>query len=267
MEGRRDSNASDDTFIDLQQLDPSPIDSPPDWDEKLPQLPSHASFGRSSTLGLSGSGHGAVYYQSFPFEPLLIGLPLVAHITSGVALRLYRRRVAEKRYSSHQPSSSLSYFSFLSPKFWPSISYTSISGYILAPLVASHTFVNRIIPLIHEGGSSGVGLGYVAHGFAKHPKLAWTTYVALVGIGAGHMVWGAAKWLNLLSRGTEKEIRRIWWSLNSIVGLVGAIWYAGGLGIVARGGAETGWVGTGNGVGSGADFYQDPDILTTQRGV
>ncbi|KAF7909556.1 uncharacterized protein EAF01_003274 [Botrytis porri] len=292
MEQRRDSIASDDTFVDLQQLDPSPIDSPLDWDEKLPELPSYASFGRSSTLGLSGSGHGAVYYltriqryssyafsvfsalhitntsiiplitrsvpasekyllltrpyyQSFPLEPLLIGLPLAAHITSGFALRLYRRRVSEERYSSHQPSSSLSYFSFLSPKFWPSISYTSISGYVLAPLVASHMFVNRVIPLVHEGGSSGVGLGYVAHGFAKHPVISWTTYVALVGFGAGHMVWGTAKWLGLLPRGTERERRRRWWSLNGIVGLVSLIWYAGGLGVIARGGAETGWVGSG----------------------
>ncbi|KAI9649025.1 hypothetical protein NHQ30_001592 [Ciborinia camelliae] len=292
MEGRRDSNASDDTFVDLQQLDPSPIDSPPDWDEKLPHLPSHASFGRSSTLGLSGSGHGAVYYltriqryssytfsifsamhitntsliplitrsvpdsekyllltrpyyQSFPLEPLLIGLPLAAHITSGIALRLYRRRVAEQRYSSHQPFSSLSYFSFFSPKFWPSISSNSIAGYILAPLVASHVFVNRAIPLIYEGGSSSVGLGYIAHGFAKYPAVAWTTYIALVGIGAGHMVWGAAKWLNLLPSGTEKDRRRTWWSINGVVGLVGAIWYAGGLGVVARDGVETGWVGAG----------------------
>lgn len=63
MEQRRDSVASDDTFVDLQQVDPSPIDSPLDWDEKLPELPSYTSFGRSSTLGLSGSGHGAVYYR------------------------------------------------------------------------------------------------------------------------------------------------------------------------------------------------------------
>lgn len=64
----RDSNASEDTFLDLQHLDPSPIDSPPDWDEKLPELPSYTSFGRSSTLGLgttSGSGHGAVYYREY----------------------------------------------------------------------------------------------------------------------------------------------------------------------------------------------------------
>lgn len=106
-------------------------------------------------------------------------------------------------------------------------------------------FVNRIIPLIHEGGSSGVGLGYVAHGFVKHPVISWTTYLALVGFGAGHMVWGTAKWLGLLPRGTEREIRRRWWSLNSIVGLVSLIWYAGGLGVIARGGAETGWVGSG----------------------
>lgn len=173
-------------------------------------------------------------------------MPLVAHIASGVALRLYRRRLAAQRYSSHQPSSSLSYFSFFSSKFWPRISVTSISGYILTPLVASHVFVNRVIPLIHEGGSSGVGLGFVAHGFAKHPLVAWTTYVALIGIGAGHMIWGAAKWLNLLlPSGTQKERRRTWWSINGAIGLVGAIWYAGGLGIVARGGAEIGWVGSG----------------------
>jgi len=66
-----------------------------------------------------------------------------------------------------------------------------------------------------------------------------------VGIGTGHIVWGAAKWLGLLPKGTEKERRRIWWRINGVVGLVGAIWYAGGLGIVARGGAETGWVGAG----------------------
>ncbi|APA11138.1 hypothetical protein sscle_07g059080 [Sclerotinia sclerotiorum 1980 UF-70] len=292
MDERRGSVASEDTFVDLQQLDPSPIDSPPDWDEKLPQLPSHASFGRSSTLGLSGSGHGAVYYltriqryssyafsvfsamhitntsliplitrsvsasekyllltrpyyQSLPLEPLIIGIPLAAHITSGIALRLYRRRVTERRYSSYQPTSFLSYFSFFSPKFWPPVSYTSISGYILTPIVASHIFVNRVIPLIHEGGSSSVGLGYVSHGFALHPTISWTTYVALVGIGASHMVWGAAKWLGLLPRGTEKERGRIWWGLNGIVGFVGAVWFAGGLGVIARGGAETGWVGSG----------------------
>lgn len=71
MEERRDSIASiasDDTFVDLQQLDPSPIDTPPDWDEKIPQSHLHSynySFGRSSTLGLSGSSHGAVYYRKF----------------------------------------------------------------------------------------------------------------------------------------------------------------------------------------------------------
>lgn len=59
------------------------------------------------------------------------------------------------------------------------------------------------------------------------------------------MVWGAAKWLDLLPSGTEKQRRRRWWSLNGVVGLVSVIWYAGGLGVVALGGAETGWVGEG----------------------
>ena len=44
-------------------------------------------------------------------------------------------------------------------------------------------FVNRILPLEVEGGSSGVGLGYVSHGFAKHPLVANLGYGVLVGGG------------------------------------------------------------------------------------
>jgi hypothetical protein len=65
---RRDSNASDATFISLQQVDPSPIDFPADsdWDleKQIPDLPSRPSFGRSSSLGLSGS-HGPAYYREY----------------------------------------------------------------------------------------------------------------------------------------------------------------------------------------------------------
>lgn len=62
----RDSTASHISLASLQQLDPSPIDSPYD-DEKqfldnddtntTPSPPA-----RSSTLGLSGNGYGSVYY-------------------------------------------------------------------------------------------------------------------------------------------------------------------------------------------------------------
>lgn len=67
MSLRRDSTASSSTYIDLQELDPSPIDSPSDWEIDLEKghnipPPSPPKFGRSSTLGLSGAGHGPVYY-------------------------------------------------------------------------------------------------------------------------------------------------------------------------------------------------------------
>ena len=57
---RRESTASQDTLLSLQQLDPSPIDTP-DLEKELPELPPAPP--RSSTLGLSGGGHSSVYYR------------------------------------------------------------------------------------------------------------------------------------------------------------------------------------------------------------
>ena len=108
-----------------------------------------------------------------------------------------------------------------------------------------HAFVNRILPWIYEGGSSGVGLGFVSHGFAKHPLNAWTGYVALVGIGGGHFVWGVARWMGWTPVGSDKKAKRRWRSINGIAaGFIG-LWMAGGLGVVGRGGLADGWVGKG----------------------
>jgi hypothetical protein len=69
---RRDSSASDETLISLQQIDPSPIDSSApedpssDPEKQLPDLPSSSVPRKdSNALGLSGSGHSAVYYCIF----------------------------------------------------------------------------------------------------------------------------------------------------------------------------------------------------------
>lgn len=105
--------------------------------------------------------------------------------------------------------------------------------------------VNRILPWLYEGGSSGVGLGFVSHGFARHPVLAWTGYVALVGVGVGHMNWGWARWLDWMPIGNGQKARRRWWTINGISALVTLLWMAGGLGVVARGGKTDGWVGKG----------------------
>ncbi|TVY28525.1 hypothetical protein LHYA1_G001938 [Lachnellula hyalina] len=251
MEERRESTASEEAFF-LQQLEPSPIESPSSDagpEKQLPDLPSPPH-----SLGLSGSGHGVAYYQpyllltrpyyqSFPLEPLLITLPITTHILSGLALRIHRRNGNLKRYGA----ANLSISSRLSKrlKVWPAVSWTSASGYILAPLVLTHAFVNRILPWVYEGGSSGVGLGYVAHGFARHPAIAWTGYVALVATASGHFVWGAARWNGWVEAGNGEKAKRRWWVINGVAIALAGLWMAGGLGVVGTGGLSEGWIGKG----------------------
>jgi hypothetical protein len=76
---RRDRRDSTSTFITLLQLDPAPMDSdgetPTEKEDPMDSLATDgASVDRSvssiksgSTMapGLSGSGHGAIYYRSF----------------------------------------------------------------------------------------------------------------------------------------------------------------------------------------------------------
>lgn len=53
----------------LQELEPSPIESPEDDEKQLPDLPP-PTLNKSSTLGLSGSGHNSVYYCKLDEERL-----------------------------------------------------------------------------------------------------------------------------------------------------------------------------------------------------
>ena len=70
------SKASQETLASLLQLDPSPIESPSS-EKDLPPLPEqdegpeHATKPRSATtssVGLSGTGHGAIYYRMPPLN-------------------------------------------------------------------------------------------------------------------------------------------------------------------------------------------------------
>ena len=134
---------------------------------------------------------------------------------------------------------------------WPKLSGTSLLGYLFWPAITAHIYVNRGLPLLVEGGSSGVGLSYVAHGFARHPAFAYTAYAALLGLGVSHIIWGWAKWLGFspdVVTGVdayEKKAakQRRWYSINTIALLTIATWAAGGLGILARGGPALGWKG------------------------
>lgn len=137
-------------------------------------------------------------------------------------------------------------------RIWPPLSWISVSGYVFTVTVGLHAFVNRVLPLLVEGDSANIGLAYVSHGFARHPAVAWVAYGSMLVAGCGHMVWGWARWLGVAdkaglwtigTREVRRSERRTWLTINGVVVLVTGLWAAGGLGIVARGGATLGWVG------------------------
>lgn len=209
-------------------------------------------------------------YQTPMTEPLFVALPIAAHIASGVALRFVRRSQNLKRYGGATPavfpqkrSTTLSSAGSARPSPWPHMSIISWSGYGFAFFLGAHVFMNRMLPLHVEGDSANIGLAYVAHGFATHPVTSYVAYAGLLGLGCGHMVWGWAKWIGLAqlagwqsdlkSMGStrnknedvrrRKRRRRVWLWVNGTAVLATALWAAGGLGVVARGGRMDGWVG------------------------
>lgn len=213
-------------------------------------------------------------YQTSLTEPLLVALPFVAHVGSGVALRLLRRAQNIRRYGRATPgwwplSSSTSSLSEKGERrrvsTWPAVSWISVSGYAFTVFYAAHVFMNRVLPLAVEGDSSNIGLGYVSHGFAKHPVVARLAYIGLIGLGTGHMVWGMARWLGMapstrgwlpprkapgrdkvaatVDKKTRRERRRKWAAVHAVALAGAALWAVGGMGVVSRGGASGGWVG------------------------
>ncbi|KAG6036743.1 hypothetical protein E4U41_005493 [Claviceps citrina] len=211
-------------------------------------------------------------YQTSLAEPIIVFLPVVAHVGSGTALRLLRRWQNMARYGGgvpgihalHQLRESLSGTSSTNGgavRLWPPVSYIALSGYAFTLCYGAHVFMNRVLPLLVEGDSSNIGLAYVAHGFARHPLTSYLAYLALLGTASGHMVWGMARWLGLApstdgwtgksrARGgavADKKTRRArrgkWLAVHGVAVGVAALWAVGGLGVVARGGAAEGWVG------------------------
>jgi len=190
-------------------------------------------------------------YQTPLSEPLLVGLPILAHVGSGLALRLLRRNQNVRRYYGTSGATLSS--------GWPHFSYIAASGYGFAAALAAHIFVNRALPLAVEGDSANIGLAYVAHGFVRHRVTSWVAYSTLLGLGCGHMIWGWAKWFGLAQgagwklerhtgnatadRDTRKRRRRRLLMINAVAAVATAIWAVGGLGVVARGGETPGWVG------------------------
>ncbi|KAJ4349770.1 uncharacterized protein N0V89_008388 [Didymosphaeria variabile] len=183
------------------------------------------------------------YYQSSLAEPILVALPLAAHITSGIALRFYRRHLSLKRYGAETQTDRKTI-----P--WPALSGTSALGYALVPLAGWHVWTTRILPTYLHGDNSMISLSYISHGFALHPIVSFGGFIALVSAGTFHFVWGWAKWLGFSpAQASPTESRRHltkkrrWYTINGISIALTGLWLAGSLGIVGRGGETGGWIG------------------------
>ncbi|EHY59183.1 hypothetical protein HRR83_001546 [Exophiala dermatitidis] len=181
------------------------------------------------------------YYQSFPLEPLMVFIPVALHVASGIALRIYRRRIVAKRHGAetHAQRKSIP---------WPKLSLTSALGYMMYPLLVGHMAVMRITPLKVEGSSAGVGLRYFAHGIAHNPWIGHLGYATFISIASFHFVTGTAKYLKLSREyitegGLSGSQRRKWRGriINAVAATVAAVWIAGGLGVVGRAGLGQGW--------------------------
>lgn len=162
-------------------------------------------------------------------------------------MRIYRRNLNAKRYGGTESKAGKNY---LSSRFWPAISGISKLGFQLIPLLVGHVFLNRAIPNQFEGGSSNVNLSYISHGFAKHPAVSFAGFTLLLTVGCFHITWGWAKWLSftpdqVTAVGEERQIqkKRRWYIINGLAAATTALWMAGSFGVIARGGAATGWVG------------------------
>ncbi|KAL9056077.1 MAG: hypothetical protein Q9162_003139 [Coniocarpon cinnabarinum] len=197
------------------------------------------------------------YYQSALLEPLVVGIPLLTHIASGIVLRAFRRHVLLKNYGGYGPvlpAYSKKDQARWRKAPWPRLSWQSVAGYAAIPLVFTHSFVTRGLPLVVEGSSSSIGLDYVSHGFAIAPKIHLLAYGVLVAVVGSHIVWGWSKWLGVApteraqGEPSEETLERKtrWWAVWGVSAGVVGLWMAGGLGVVGRAGLDGrtgGWVG------------------------
>lgn len=186
-------------------------------------------------------------YQGLLTEPLLVILPLATHILSGFALRIHRRNISISQYGvSDLPRNERS-GAIRKRKIWPRVSWTSGAGYVAVPLVIGHSVINRLLPVLIHGDSSGIGLAFVSHGFAQHPFISVAGFTLLVSVTTYHVVWGWGRWLGfwpVFGAGTavDRKRKRTWWGINALSAAVAGLWLAGGIGVVGRGGKATGWI-------------------------
>lgn len=195
-------------------------------------------------------------YQAPGLEHIILTIPVLAHIASGIALRSIRASRRARLYGTKTIDRSHPW------KLWPKMNLQARLGYILVPLLGTHVLVNRVVPLIVDGGSSGIGLGYIAHGFARNPVMWNLFYLPFVATGAWHIVGGWATWMGWRVTTTRngrsnkgslagylvdpksqraRRQRKMWWMVNGVTAIGAAIWLTGALGIIGRAGEGSAW--------------------------
>jgi Protein of unknown function (DUF1691) len=189
-------------------------------------------------------------YQSPFLEHAILTVPVLTHIVSGVALRSIRSQRRARLFGAETRKQRSLIRSLPNPSLQAKL------GYTLAPLLGIHVLVARVVPLFVDGGSSSVGLGYIAHGIARRPVFWRPFYIAFVAVGVWHTVGGWAAWMgwkvttswtNDGSIGSIKrnektqKRRRVRWIVQGIAALGTALWLAGGMGVVGRSGRGSGW--------------------------
>ncbi|CAG8077670.1 unnamed protein product [Penicillium olsonii] len=287
------------SIISMQELDPSPVDDPVEgeyfpepsaqnggypqlglsghrWDKWLTRIQKYSTypptvftilhFTNTSLIPLVTRSVPASesyllltrpVYQAPGLEHLILTIPVLAHIISGVALRNIRGARRAKLYGAETRAQRNTLY------FWPRVSLQARSGYFVVPLIGLHVLVNRATPLAVDGGSSGVGLAYAAHGIARSPMFWNAFYFFFVTASVWHFVGGWATWMGwrvttvrkergqkpsldgLLgfadSTTRSKRQRKMWWVVNGIAAAGATFWLAGALGIVGRAGEGAGW--------------------------
>ncbi|ORY79864.1 hypothetical protein BCR37DRAFT_393944 [Protomyces lactucae-debilis] len=133
----------------------------------------------------------ALYHAPY-VEATLVFAPIAIHVGTGILLRLLR--IARERY----------WFSDKPRKV--TLSWQARAGYLLAPLLAAHVFVNRIVPKALDLDITASLVGHIlAQPEGPEPLLqtrigvaaARVAYAGFVALGAWHMTAGLAQFLQL----------------------------------------------------------------------
>lgn len=123
---------------------------------------------------------GRELYQSPIGEKSLLAAGSL-HISSGILKRI----IASKRRNWTLPS-------------WKSLSWHSISGIALVPLVVAHAGTHRWYPAYMSLSPAFIDYGFVVRALQKQPVLSYLGYASILVAGAYHWFAGTRK---IMSRG------------------------------------------------------------------